>query len=487
MAKKPNPTQEIPTIPCPACGFNIPLAEAVAHAVAERTLKLEQASNQERVQRDRKLQQQKLDAERRLAVLTSELTEAHAREISSLRGKLEREQKRLLARLQEEAEQREALTRQSMEDARGREDALMNLRQAVADRNASLARTAVERQAAFEQGRTTGMKQLELILDDVRREMAEREAAHAKGLADAIQKAQRQAVSDEQRRQKANLQQILEREKVRITQQTEKAQAVARQRHESELAKLRQEIEALHRKAEANPSDPTGHAAEDVLERRIKETFERDGDFVTRTQRGKRGADLLLSVRMAGKRSILMESKWTQTFDSAWIAKIQKDRAAAGAEVAILVTRALPPGVEHLGLVKDVWVASHETVLPLLTALRQGLLAMERATRASGMDEAKVQELKKYLSGPQFRQQIEQIVRLAAEQSESVLKERTQHERAWTQAKDAHDRILASAIAVWTALELHSGNSLQASEVLKPFLTLQEQAAMKPRKGRQAA
>ena len=120
---------------------------------------------------------------------------------------------------------------------------------------------------------------------------------------------------------------------------------------------------------------------------------------VARTKKGQAGADFLITVPRAGGRKLLLESKWTQGFDKGWLAKAREDSKNAGAEVVMIVTRTLPSGVEHLAQMGDVWVTSHRTALALVTAMRQGLIAVERARRAASMDEARVNEVKTYLSG----------------------------------------------------------------------------------------
>jgi len=57
-------------------------------------------------------------------------------------------------------------------------------------------------------------------------------------------------------------------------------------------------------------------------------------------------------------------------------------------------------------------------------------------------------ELKAYLSGPLFRQQVEQVVSLAAELEKGLSRERTQHERARKEAHASFERILSAAIGI---------------------------------------
>lgn len=304
-----------------------------------------------------------------------------------------------------------------------------------------------------------------------------------KKLAQAIREAEERAAAQGARKQKAALEAALEGERERLGREVGQEHAVERQRFETQIQRLRQEIESLHRRAESAPSEVTGDAAEDVLERELRDAFQADGDTLKRAPKGQKAADLTLAIARAGGRKLLVESKWTQAWENGWIAKAKEDRATAGAEAVVIVSRTLPNGVKHLTQVDDVWVASHQTALALVTALRQGLIAVERAKRAANMDETRVRELKAYLSGPQFREQVEAMVSLTQGLIDGQTRERTQHDRAWKEGRAAFDRILGSALGIWTDLELASGQSLQASQVLAPYLAREEKQDEKP-KGR---
>lgn len=488
MRKRPVQPKDGLTIHCPSCGADIPIVDAVAHAVADQTAKLELAATNDRSRWEQQLKKIKEQVETRLQDQAKKLAEEHATALIAARAKAEHSQQGLLKRLQDEAKVKVTQLNQAQELIWKCGVEERDLKQKLVTLQSNLSNAVVEKQASFEMGRQTGVTQLQKHLDDLRSQMVQRELAFSVRLADGVREAERTAITDEQVRQKAQFEKTLRTERERIRTEVTQEQVVLQRRHENQMQKLRLEIETLHKKSEGAPSDATGQAAEDVLERRLKEAFQSDGDTVVRTKKGQRGADLLITIPHSGSRKLLIECKWTQAFEHGWIAKAQRDRAGEGAEAVIIVSRTLPVGVEHLSLMGDVWVASHDTVLALVMALRQGLLAMERAGRAANLDEVHVQSLKKYLGGPQFRQQVELVVRLAAEQSEGLTKERAQHERTWTQTREAHDKILASAVAIWTALELHSGSCLQPSEVLKPYLTATEvDEDTKPRKRSKAA
>jgi len=366
-------------------------------------------------------------------------------------------------------------------------------KEALATAEAKAASVQFDQQAAFEKGRSAALEasqkqilEVQKLLDEVRAQALKREKDLDKKLAQAIREAEARATAQEARQQKAALAAALSIERENLRCEVAQERSVERQGFETQIQRLRQEIEQLHRKASRGPSDLLGDAAEEVLERDLRDAFQADGDTIHRTKKGQSGADFLLTVPRAGGRKLLLESKWTQAFDKGWIPKAREDGSHAGAEVVVIATRTLPSGVEHLTQMEDVWVASPRTALALVTALRQGLIAVERAKRAASMDEARVNELKAYLSGPLFRQQVEQIVSLTAELEKGLSRERTQHERAWKEAHASFERILNAAIGIWTDMEIHSGQGLSPSEVMKPYLEPEEPES-KPKRRSKAA
>lgn len=515
---RPNPASTGPTLECPECGAPIPVADAVERAVAART-----ASAQEAEARFRRQEATlKADTEARLRTMENHFQHEHAQELEKLQADYRKDRsdfhkslsdytlirnreadglRKLLDEAKAEALQRfqdgrSASTRQLKAvqthlDKAQTEQA--QLKQALAAAEAKSATMQFDRLATFEKGRNAALEasqkqvqEVHKLLDEVRGQALKREKDLDKKLTQAIREAEDRATAQGAHRQKVALTAALAIERENLHSEMAQERSVERQRFETQIQRLRQEIEQLHRKASRGPSDLMGDAAEEVLERDLRDAFQSDGDLILRTKKGQSGADFLLTIPRAGGRKLLLESKWTQAFDKGWIPKAREDGSHAGAEVVVIASRTLPSGVEHLTQVEDVWVASPRTTLALVTAFRQGLIAVERAKRAASMDEARVNELKAYLSGPLFRQQVEQIVSLAADLEKGLSRERTQHERTWKEAHASFERILSAAIGIWTDMEIHSGQGLSPSEVMRPFLQVDDQTP-KPKRRAKAA
>jgi hypothetical protein len=86
-----------------------------------------------------------------------------------------------------------------------------------------------------------------------------------------------------------------------------------------------------------------------------------------------------------------------------WIPKLKDNQRAEKAEVAILVTQALPPGVRAFEFIEGVWVTDPASAIPLSMALRQGLVSVANSRLASDGKAGKVELLYEYLIGTELR------------------------------------------------------------------------------------
>src|ERR1700756_23097 len=83
---------------------------------------------------------------------------------------------------------------------------------------------------------------------------------------------------------------------------------------------------------------------------------------------------------------------------------------AAKADVALIISTALPKGVESFDLVDGVYVAHPRCAVPVALTLRQGLLEIANARATQAGQQSKAEQVYQYLTGPRFKQRIEAIV-----------------------------------------------------------------------------
>jgi hypothetical protein len=98
--------------------------------------------------------------------------------------------------------------------------------------------------------------------------------------------------------------------------------------------------------------------------------------------RGELGADVVHHVNATiGSPAgiILWELKRTKAWSDGWLPKLREDQHRCGADVALIISQALPKHIEHFDLVDNVWVAHPRCALPVAVALRQSLIELSNS------------------------------------------------------------------------------------------------------------
>ena len=203
-------------------------------------------------------------------------------------------------------------------------------------------------------------------------EKAERNSAELQMKVEAQAKELKEARDNERAllRTKAELQEQAEKAELeaqrRLSEEREKirkgAQDLVLEEHRlkdaeknKQLEDMRRQIEDLKRKAEQGSQKLQGDVQQIELEKVLRERFPRDE--IEPVKSGVRGADILQKVtsdcgQLCG--TILWESKRVRNWSNKWIDKLIEDKQAAKADVAVLVTDALPEHVQHMGGVRGV-------------------------------------------------------------------------------------------------------------------------------------
>ena len=232
---------------------------------------------------------------------------------------------------------------------------------------------------------------------------------------------------------------------------------------------LKRKVEELTRKLEQGSQQLHGEVQELDLEAALREEFPRDA--IEPVAKGQFGGDCVQRVfspsgQLAG--SILWETKRTKSFSEGWLAKLRDDQRVAKAELAILLSHALPKEIERFASREGVWVTEPGCALALAHALRHQLLEVASARRASEGQQDKMEALYAYLTGPQFRQKVEALLESYKTLREDLDAERRAMERQWARREKQLDRMMQSTARMWGDLEGIAGGSLPEIEGLSP-------------------
>lgn len=220
-------------------------------------------------------------------------------------------------------------------------------------------------------------------------------------------------------------------------------------------------IEEMKRKAEQGSMQRQGEAQELLLEELLKDHF--PFDLIGEVGKGVEGADCIQTVRNhlgvdCGK--IIFESKRTKTFQSSWVDKLKADMRSKGADVAILVTQVYPKNLKCFGELDGVWICSFSEVVALTSAMRHTIMRIAETKKGEENKGEKMQLLYSYLTGVEFRQQMETIVEGFLSMKNSIDKERIQMEKLWKEREKQLHKVLISTSGLYGSIKGIAGASI---------------------------
>ena len=236
---------------------------------------------------------------------------------------------------------------------------------------------------------------------------------------------------------------------------------------ETQIAGMQRQIEELRRKAEQGSQQLQGEALEIELESQLRARFARD--LIEPVPKGEFGGDVLHRVLgPAGQAcgTILWESKRTKAWSDGWLVKLRGDQRAAKAEIAMIVSTALPKGVESFDLIDGVWVVEPRFALPLAIALRQSLIDVAGSKLAQEGQQSKMELVYGYLTGPRFRHRIDAIVERFTEMQSDLDRERKTMMRMWAKREEQLRGVLDSTAGLYGDLQGIAGRAMADIESL---------------------
>ena len=407
-----------PTITCPTCKAEIRLTESLAAPLIAATRK---QFEQQLAQKDdaiAKREQNIREREKQIADARRNLDEQVADQVAA---QLKAERAHVIA---EESRKAKLASAAELEN-RARE--LLELQEILKVRDAKLAE-AQQAQADLIK------KQREL--DDAKRELE---------------------LTVEKRVQAG-----LEETRLKARQEAEDGLKLKVMEKEQTIAAMQKQIEELRRKAEQGSQQLQGEVQELELESLLGARF--PADMIEPVPKGEYGGDILQRVyNISGQRcgTILWESKRTKSWSDSWLAKLREDQRAAKAEIAIIVSHALPKEVETFELIDNIWVIHPKAILPVAMMLRHTLVEITSVRQSTEGQQTKMELVYQYLTGPRFRQRVEGIVEAFSTMQEDLDKEKKAITRQWAKREAQIERVMQSTVGMYGDLQGIAGKTLQ--------------------------
>ncbi len=220
-------------------------------------------------------------------------------------------------------------------------------------------------------------------------------------------------------------------------------------------------IEELKRKSEQGSMQLQGESQELLLEEILKENF--PFDIIEEVGKGVEGADCMQIIRnnagtICGK--IIYESKRTKAWSNNWVDKLKNDKRNQGADAAILVTQAFPKDIDRFGEKDGIWLCGFTEVTSVSHLLRNGIIKVHEAQKAQEGKGDKMQMLYDYLTGNEFRGQVEAIMEGFMAMKQGITKERIQMEKIWKEREKQLEKVLISTSGMYGSVKGIAGASI---------------------------
>lgn len=214
----------------------------------------------------------------------------------------------------------------------------------------------------------------------------------------------------------------------------------------------------MKRKAEQGSMQLQGEVQELALEEMLRNAF--PFDLIEEVGKGVRGADCIQTIRNnfgqeCGK--IIYESKRTKDFSADWIEKLKADMRNQKAEVAVIVTQAMPKDMNSFGTRDGVWICTFSEVKALAHILRDGIIKVHQASKAHENKGDKIHLLYDYLTSTEFAEQWKAIREGFMSMKLSIQKERDAMEKLWKAREKQLEKILLNAAHIQGSVEGISG------------------------------
>jgi hypothetical protein len=405
------------SIHCPKCGEPIVVEEILSQQLEQSILK--------------KYEHEKRAEQQRILAMEEKMREEREAFEEKKRRENEMFQERLDARVKEEKLLAEERIKKQMEAEQA--DAVRMMQQELNDKSDKL----------------KAMQTMQIELEKIKREKEEL----------------RLNIELEQQ-QKMNA--VLEEERSKIVAQE-------REKHEMNVKEMQKKLddqkrltEEMKRKQEQGSMQLQGEVQELAIEEWLKTKF--PFDVIDEIKKGARGGDCLQRVRNewqveCGK--IYYESKRTKDFQPNWIEKFKADMREKGADVGVLVTDAMPKGMERMGQLEGIWICKFEEFKGLSLVLRDSLMRVSAALSSQEQKGDKMHLLYDYLTSNTFRLQVEAIVEGFTTMQTDLESEKRSAQTHWKKRERQIEKVLTNTIDMYGSIKGIAGNAIQTVKALE--------------------
>jgi hypothetical protein len=257
-----------------------------------------------------------------------------------------------------------------------------------------------------------------------------------------------------------------ERDKIRKSEEGRSFLRIAER--EKVIDQLNEQLKDAQRKAEQGSTQLQGEVQELAVEEWLESTFPLD--TIEEIKKGARGADCLQIVNTRSRQNcgtIYYESKRTKEFQPGWIEKFKHDIREKSADVGVLVTESMPGDMPRLGLKDGVWICTFDDFKSLCLVLRESVIKLSDAITAQDNKGDKMGMLYDFLTGNEFRFQVEAIVEGFTQMQIDLESEKRSMAGIWKKREKQIQKVLLNTTQMHGSVKGIAGNAIQSVALLE--------------------
>lgn len=238
--------------------------------------------------------------------------------------------------------------------------------------------------------------------------------------------------------------------------------------YEKQLNDQKKLIEEMQRKAEQGSMQMQGEVMELAIEEFLQSNYPLD--TIDEVKKGARGADCIQIINTRARVNcgkIYYESKRTKDFQPSWIEKFRADMREKNADIGVLVTEALPKGVERMTNQDGVWICTFEEFKSLSMVLRESIIRVSAALSTQENKGDKMSLLYDFLTSNEFRLQIEGMIEGFTAMKTDLDAEKRAMARIWKTREKQLEKVLLNTTNMFGSIKGIAGNAIGNIDALE--------------------
>ncbi len=257
------------------------------------------------------------------------------------------------------------------------------------------------------------------------------------------------------------LTQKLEEEKRKIRKDIEDKTQLKISEKEHVIDQLKEQLKDAQKKAEQISMQTQGEVQELAIEEFLRTNFPLDS--IQEIKKGVRGGDSLQIVNTRTKQncgSIYYESKRAKDFQAVWVDKFKMDMREKAATFGVMVVDSYPKEVQRVSQMQGIWICSFEEFKGLCYVLRESVILLDNAVVAQEGKGGKMELLYSFLTGQEFRMQVEAIVEGFSQMQTDMTKEKRAMESIWKQREKQIQKVLVNTTNMYGSIKGIAGSAI---------------------------